>query len=126
MNNEVKEQMAEALTRELDEAMQLPPGSEERARAYKNVKIIWDALTDEFKFGEELMDVRVRLEKELELKEEEIKNEKKRRWDRLRDTMLIIVTIVGTSIFGAVMEVNGWRLPKWLTHFDKLWKFLKN
>lgn len=125
MDNELKKKMAEAISAELDAAQQLPAGSEERARAYKNIKILWDALTDEFKFGEELMDVRVRLEKELELKEEEIKNEKKRRLDKLRDTILILVTIVGTSIFGAVMEVNGWRLPKWLTHFDKLWKFLK-
>lgn len=124
--NELKEKLAMAFEDAIDEAESLPKGSEERARAYKNIKIAWDALQDEYKFSEELEDQRVKLEKELELKEAEIRNEDKRRGDKLRDLLITVTAIVGTSVFGAVMEVKGWRLPRQLNHFTQLWKLPKN
>lgn len=125
MYNDLNEELKKAIDQAIERADSLPAGSEERAREFKNIKICLDYMVDKFKFDEDSLDQRAKLEKEIELKEEEIKNEKNKYKHKIVELMLLIISVVGTAVFGAVMEVKGWRPPRALDLSGILGRLIK-
>lgn len=120
------ENVKDAIDRAFEKAEDLPEGSEERAREFKNIKVMLDYIWEQYRYGEESLDDRERLaaelklkEAELRLKEAEIRNEQKKY--RLKpDTIVNVLAVVGMGIFGAGMEVAGWRIPRQLDQVKRI------